>query len=80
MRRVAGARKRFGLGVGAPARLGPAAANDDTVLDDHCTDGRIWPGPPEPAPTEREGELHEAGVVGVNRWFGEAQRVQLPVC
>src|SRR6185436_7146099 len=42
------------------ARLRPAAANDHTILDDDRADGRVRPGAPQPAPAERQRELHEA--------------------
>ncbi len=57
-----GAAERLGLGMGPPAGLGPAAADDHAVLRDHCADGGIGPGASEPAPAQRERERHEAGV------------------
>src|SRR4051794_10963151 len=76
--RVAGTRKRLGLGVGAATRLRPTAPDDDTVLDDHRADRGIGPGTPEPTPAKRKCEAHEAAVVRVVGWFGDAQRVQFP--
>ena len=55
-RRIAGTGERLGLGMGPPARLRPAAANDDSVLDEHRADCGIGPGAPEPVPAERKGE------------------------
>src|SRR5215510_13112630 len=59
----AGAAERLSLGVGPPTGLGPAAADDHTVLGHHRADGGIGPGAPEPAPAQRERERHEAGVL-----------------
>ena len=59
----AGAAESLGLGVGPATGLGPATADNHTVPGDHCADGRIGPGAPEPAPTQRERERHEAGVL-----------------
>src|SRR4051812_29689723 len=52
--RLAGALQRLGLGMGAAARLRPAAADDDAVLDDDRADGRIGPGTAKPAAAERQ--------------------------
>ena len=59
----AGAAESLGLGVGPATGLGPATADNHTVPRYHCADGRIGPGAPEPAPTQRERERHEAGVL-----------------
>src|SRR6266702_8603048 len=65
----AGAPERLPLGVGPAARLGPAAADNDAVLDHDGAHGRIGPGAALPAPPERQRELHEA-LVGGFRLFG----------
>ena len=61
-RGVAGAPQRLDLGMRPPARLRPAAADHDAVLDDHRADGGIGPGTAKPAPPERQRQRHEAGV------------------
>src|ERR1700722_7391450 len=69
-RRPAGAgtcaRQGLDLGMGAPARLRPAAADDHRnvgrLIDHDGADGGIGPGIAEPAPAEREREVHEALV------------------
>ncbi len=63
-RGLAGAPQRLGLGMRPAARLGPAAADDDAVLDHDRADGRVRPGAPEPAPAERQRQLHEALIRG----------------
>ncbi len=63
LRGLAGALQRLGLGVRPPARLGPAATDDDAVLDDHRADRRIGPGPAEPAAAECQRKLHETPIV-----------------
>ena len=59
---VACTSERFRLGMRAAARLRPAAADDDAVFHHDRADGRVWPGPAQPAPAERERELHETPV------------------
>ena len=68
-RGFAGASQRLGLGMRPTARLRPAAADDDAVLDDDRTDGRVRPGAAQPAPAERQRKLHEA-LVGRFGFFG----------
>ena len=63
-RGLAGALQGFGFGMGPPARLGPAAADDDAILDHDRADRGIRPGAALPAPAERQCELHEALVGG----------------
>src|SRR5882724_9196235 len=63
-RGLAGPPERLRLGVGTAAGLGPAAADDDAVLDDDSPDGGIGPGAPLPAPPQRQRQLHEAPVGG----------------
>src|SRR5437764_13246126 len=55
--------------MGAPARLRPAAADNDAVLDDNSADGGIGPGAALPAPAKRQCQRHEA-LVGSFRCFG----------
>src|SRR5262249_39978065 len=59
----AGAAERLSLGVGPPTGLGPAAADDHTVLGHHRADGGIGPGAPQAAPAPRARERPEAGVL-----------------
>ena len=66
-RRRAGAAQRLDLRMRPAAGLRPAAADDDAVLDDHRTDGRIGPGAAEPAPAERKRQRHEAPVIRSQR-------------
>src|SRR5579872_905653 len=61
-RRLAGPRQRFHLGMGTAARLSPAAADDDAVLDDDGAHRRIGPGPPQATPAEYKRKLHEAQI------------------
>src|ERR1700676_383470 len=63
-RSFAGGLERLGLGVRTAARLGPAAAYNDAVLDHERADGRIGPGAALPAPAKRQRQLHEALVGG----------------
>ena len=67
LRHLLDAAQRLDLGMRAAAGLRPAARQNDAVLHDHAADRRIGPGVAEPAPAEREGELHEARVVGARR-------------
>ncbi len=64
-RGVTGARQCLGLGMGAAAGLGPAAADNDAVLDHDRADRRIGPGAALPAPAERQRQRHEALVGGL---------------
>src|SRR5258705_1205646 len=64
-RSLAGAPERLRLGVGTAARLRPAPADNDAVLDHDSADGRVWPGAALPALTERQGQRHEALVSGL---------------
>src|SRR5262249_5647369 len=57
-----GTAERLGLGMGPPAGLGPAAADNHAVLGDHCADGGVGPGASAPAPAPPKRERHEAGV------------------
>ena len=59
-RRLAGAAPALRLGMRPPAGLGPAAADDDAVLDDDRADRGIGPGLAEPAPPQRQRQRHEA--------------------
>ena len=52
-RAAEGAPQRLDLGMRPATRLGPAATDDDAILDDHGADRRIGPGAPEPAAAER---------------------------
>ncbi len=64
-RRGAGAAQGFGLRMGAPARLRPAAADNDRLAvraHHHGAHSGVRPGIAEPAATQREGERHEALV------------------
>ncbi|MHC2931756.1 hypothetical protein ACVJA9_006553 [Bradyrhizobium diazoefficiens] len=65
-RRLTGTPQGLGLAMRTSAGLRPAAADDDAVFHDDGADGRIGPGPPLPAPAERQRKLHEAaiGVLG----------------
>ncbi len=64
---VAGAAQGLGLGVGAAARLGPAAAHHAAVAHQHATDGRIGPHGAQPTPRQGQGCAHVMDVVGVSR-------------
>jgi hypothetical protein len=57
-----GTAQRLGLGMGPPAGLSPAAADDHSVFHDDRPDGGVGPGAAEAAAAERERERHEAGV------------------
>src|SRR5262249_59782372 len=69
-----GAPQGLRRGMGPPAGLGPAATDDDAVLDHHRAHGRIGPGAPEPAPAERKCERHETLVIGVSGRLRALQR------
>src|ERR1700735_5413311 len=58
--RLAGPPQSLDFGMRTASGLGPAAACDDAILDDDCTDCGIWPSAPEAAPPERQGQRHEA--------------------
>src|SRR5262249_53472190 len=63
--RCAGAAQGLGLSMGTPARLRPAAADNDglaVMAHHHGAHSRIRPGIAEAAPAQREGERHEALV------------------
>ena len=62
-RRLAGTPQRLDLGMGPAAGLGPAAADNDAVLDDHRAYGRVRPSAAQSAPAERKRQRHEAGIV-----------------
>src|SRR3569833_100785 len=47
-----------------PARLRPAAADDDAILDHHRADRRIGPGPAQPASAQRQRKLHKTAIKG----------------
>ncbi len=64
-RRCAGTAQGFSLRMGTPARLRPAAADNDRLavtVHHHGAHGRVRPGIAEPTPAQREGERHEALV------------------
>src|SRR3984893_5758337 len=63
-RGLTGSLQSLRLGAGTAARLRPAAANNDTVLDHDRADGGIGPGAALPAPPERQRKLHEARIGG----------------
>src|SRR5882757_9115657 len=64
-----GALQRLRLRMRPPARLGPAAPNDDAVLDHDRADRRIRPRTAQPAPAERQRKQHKT-LVGYFRLFG----------
>src|SRR5437660_10431805 len=68
-RGLAGAVERLDLRMRTPAGLGPAAADNDAVLDDNSADSGIGPTAAQPAPAERQRQRHEA-LVGSFRCFG----------
>src|SRR5579872_3905303 len=57
-----GPRQRLHLRMRTAARLGPAATDNDAVLDHDRADGRVGPGLPQAAPPERQCDLHEAQI------------------
>ena len=61
--RDACARQRLGLGMRAPARLGPAAADDMPVLDDHTANRRVRPDIAKATPGEPQRCPHHPRVV-----------------
>src|SRR5581483_2658195 len=61
-RGVTGAVERLRLGMRAPARLGPAAADNDAVLHHDCAHGRIGRSAAQPAPPKRQRKVHETAV------------------
>ena len=60
----AGAAQRLGLGVGAPARLRPAAPHDSAVARQHAADGGVRPDAAEAARGKRQRRVHPAAVFG----------------
>ena len=56
--------QRLRLRMRPPARLGPAAPDNDVILDDDRADGGIGPCTALPAPAERERELHITKIFG----------------
>ena len=52
-RRFSCAPQRLDFGVGAAARLCPASAQDDAVLDNHSANGRVRPCPTTATPAKR---------------------------
>ncbi len=62
VRRAAGLRQRHRLGMGAAARLRPAPADNDAVLDDDRADGGIGMRAPQTAPAKRQRKRHETPV------------------
>ena len=69
-RGLAGPPERLGLGMRPAAWLGPAAADDDAVLDDDRADGRVRPGATLPAPAERERKVHKPLVRRAGEFLG----------
>src|ERR1700730_7862678 len=63
-RGLTGSLQSLRLGAGTAARLRPAAANNDTVLDHDRADGGIGPGAALPAPSERQRQRHKALIGG----------------
>ena len=61
-RRATGLRQRHRLGMGAAARLRPAPADNDAVLDDDRSDGGIGMRASQTAPAKRQRERHETPV------------------
>mgnify|MGYP006113272587 CR=1 FL=1 len=56
--------QRLRLRMRPPAGLGPAAPDDDAILDDDRADGGIRPGTALPAPAERQRKLHVTQIFG----------------
>lgn len=63
-RGLPGTREGLGLAMRAPARLGPAASHDASVLDDDAADGGVRPDRAEAAPRERQRRPHVTKVGG----------------
>src|ERR1700729_1890848 len=61
-RRTTGLRQRDRLGMGTAARLRPASADDDAILNHHGADGGIGMRAPQAAPAKRQRERHETPV------------------
>ncbi len=61
-RLLTGAGERLRLRMGPAAGGGPAAADNDTVLDDNRADRRVRPCLSEAAPSKRQRKLHIAAV------------------
>src|SRR5258706_915445 len=64
-RSLAGALECLGLRVWTAARLRPAAADHDAVLDHDRADGRVRAGSAPPPPPERQRQLHKAPISGL---------------
>jgi hypothetical protein len=62
---VARAPEGLGLGMGAPARLGPAAPDHPALAHEHAAHGGIGPGAAEAARGQRQRGPHVAEVVGL---------------
>ena len=62
LRAIAGAGERLGLGMGPAAGLGPATADDPSVLYEHAADRRVGPHGTEAALGERKRKRHETAV------------------
>jgi hypothetical protein len=63
-RHRAGAPQRLDLGMRSASGLGPAAADDFAVLDDHRADRGIRPSPAKPASAQHKRQRHKSAVVG----------------
>ncbi len=61
-RGITGAFERLGLGMRTAACLRPTAADNDALLHHDRANGRIGPCTPQPAPPERQRQLHETPV------------------
>ena len=64
-RGVSRPRQRLRFGVRTSACLRPATADNDAIFDHDRPDGRIGPGAPLPAPSERQRQLHKTLVGGL---------------
>ena len=65
--RCSGAPQRLDLGMRPAAGLRPAAAHNHAVLHDHGANGRVWPRPAKPAPSEGQRQSHEPGVIALRQ-------------
>ncbi len=61
-RRRSGLCERDRLRMRTATRLGPAAPDNDAVLDDDRADSRVRPGASEAAPAERQRQVHKAAI------------------
>ena len=68
MRRVSGAGQRLGLGMRAPAGLGPAAPDHPAVPGDDATDRGVGPDPAQPAPRQGQRGAHRLEVQRFLLW------------